>query len=57
MPKRNPIVGSSTKKRLILPNLMVKEDARKAIRSNRNLEIRTKLPNASGDIKMRVFCR
>ena len=56
MSRRNPIVGSSTKKRLIHPNLMVREDARMAIGSNRILEIRTKLPNPSGDIKRRVFC-
>ena len=56
MPRRNPIVGSSMKKRLIHPNLMVREDARKAIRSNKILEIRTELPNPSGDIKRRVFC-
>ena len=56
MPRRNPIVGNSTKKRLIHPNLMVREDARKAIRRNRILEIGTKLPNPSGDFKRRVFC-
>ena len=56
MPRRNPIVGSSTKKRLIHPNLMVGEDARKTIGSNGILEIGTKLPNPSGDIKRRVFC-
>ena len=55
MLRRNPIVGSSTKKRLIHPNLMVREDARMAIGSNRILEIRTKLPNPSGDIKRKVF--
>ena len=33
MSRMNPIVGSSTKKRFIHPNLMVREDARKAIRS------------------------
>ena len=55
MPRRNPIVGNSTKKRLIHPNLMVREDARKAIRRNRILEIGTKLPNPSGDIKRRIF--
>ena len=55
MPRRNLIIGSSVKKRLIHPNLMVREDARKAIGSNRILEIWTKLPNPSGDIKRRVF--
>ena len=45
MPRRNPIVGNSTKKRLIYPNLMVREDARKAIGKSR----------PSGDIKRRVF--
>ena len=44
MSRRNPIVGSSTKKRLIHPNLMVREDARKAIGSKKILETRTKLP-------------
>ena len=38
MPKRNPIVSSCTKKRLIHLNLMVREDARKAIRSNKILK-------------------
>ena len=56
MPRRNPIVGSSMKKRFIHPNLMVREDARNAIGSNRILEIGTKLPNPSRDIKRRVFC-
>ena len=55
MPRRNLIVGSSMKKRLIHPKLTVREDARKAIGSNRILEIGTKLPNSSGDIKRRVF--
>ena len=49
MPRRNPIVGSCTKKRLIHPNLMVGEDARKTIGSDGILEIRTKLPNLSGE--------
>ena len=57
MPRRNPIIGSSTKKRLIHPNLMVGEDARNTIRSDGILEIGTKLPNPSGDIKRRVLCR
>ena len=56
MLRRNPTVGSSTNKRLIHPNLIVKEDARKAIGSNRILEIRTNSPNPSRDIKWRVFC-
>ena len=43
------------KRRPIHPNLMVREDARKAIRSNKILEIRTKFPNPSGDIKRKVF--
>ena len=55
MPRRNPIGGNNTKKRLIHPNLMVRENARKAIGSNIILEIGTKLPNPSGDIKRRVF--
>ena len=55
MPRRNPIVGWSIKKRLIHLNLMVKEDARKAIGSNRILEIKTKLSNPSGDIRRRIF--
>ena len=55
MLRRNPIIGSSMKKRLIHPNLMVKEDARRAIGSKRILEIGTKLPNPSGDIKGRAF--
>ena len=38
MLRMNPIVGSSTKKRLIHPNLMVREDARKAIRSIESLK-------------------
>ena len=54
MPRRNPIVGSSTKKRLIHPNFMVREDARNAIGSNKILEIRIKLSNPSGGIKRRV---
>ena len=55
MPRRNLIVGSSTKRRFIHPDLMIGKDARKAIGSNRILEIETKLPNPSGDIKRRVF--
>ena len=51
----NPIVSSSTKKRLILPNLMVRKDASKAIRSNIILEIGTKLPHPSGHIEGRAF--
>ena len=43
MPGRNPIVGSNAKNKLVHPNLMVKEDARKATKSNRILEIETKL--------------
>jgi len=43
------------KKKLIHCNLMVRQDARKAIGSNRILEIGTKLLNPSGDIKRRVF--
>jgi len=54
MPKRNLIV-SSTKRRLIHPNLMVGEDARKTVGSDGILEIRTRLPNPSGDIKRRIF--
>ena len=56
MPRRNLIVGGSIKKRLIHPNLMVREDARKAIGSNKILEIGTKHPNPSGNIKRKVFC-
>ena len=56
MPRRNLIVSNSTKKKLIHPNLMVKEDARKATKSNRILEIKTKLPNTSGDIEGKAFC-
>jgi len=56
MPRRNLILSSSTKKKLIQPNLMVREDARKAIKSNRILEIKTKLLNPSGDIEGRAFC-
>ena len=56
MPRRNLIVSNSTKKKLIHPNLMVKEDARKATKSNRILEIKTKLPNPSGDIEGEAFC-
>ena len=56
MPKRNPIVGSSMKKRLIHPNLMVWEDTRKAVGGNRIFKIRTKPLDPSGDIKRRVFC-
>ena len=56
MPRRNPIVSSNTKKRLIHPNLMVRKDVRKAIESNKTLEIGTKLPNPSGDIEGRAFC-
>ena len=41
MLRRNPVVGSNMRKRPIHPNLMVREDARKAIRSNRILEIGT----------------
>ena len=55
MPRRNLIVSSSTKKRLILPNLVVRKDASKAIRSNIILEIGTKLPHPSGDIEGRAF--
>ena len=56
MPRKNPIISSNTKNRLIHPNLMVRKDARKAIVSNKTLEIGTKLPNPSGDIKRRVYC-
>ena len=62
MLRRNPIVGSSMKKRLIYPNLMVREDARKAIRSNRILEIETRWRHQEesflplGDLK-KVFSR
>ena len=45
--RRNPIVGSSTKKRFIHPNLMVWEDIRKTIGDNGILEIETKPPNPS----------
>ena len=38
---RNLIVGSNMKKRFIHPNLKVKEDARKAIRSDKILKIET----------------
>ena len=51
MPRRNPIVGSSTKKRLIHPNLMIWEDTRKTIGGDGILEIGTKPPNPSRDIK------
>jgi len=56
MPKRNQIIGSSMKKRFIHPNLMIGKNARKTIESNGILEIETKLPNPSRDIKRRVFC-
>ena len=56
MLRRNPIVGSSMKKRLIHPKLMVREDVRKAIGSKKMLKIGTKLLDPSGDIKRRVFC-
>ena len=56
MLRRNPIVSSSMKKRLIHPNLMVWKDRRNTIGSDGVLEIRTKLPNPSQDIKRRVFC-
>ena len=56
MQRRNPIVGSNTKKRLIHPNLMVWEDTRKTVGSDGILEIRTKTSNPGGDIKRRVFC-
>ena len=56
MLRRNLIVGSSTKKRFIYPNLMIGKDARKTIGSNGILEFRAKLPNPSGDIKRKVFC-
>ena len=56
MLRRNPIVSSSMKKKLIHCNLMVRQDARKAIGSNRILEIGTKLLNPSGDIEGRAFC-
>ena len=54
MPRRNPIVGSSMKKRLIHSNLMIWDDTRKTIGANRILEIRTKPHNPSRDIKWRV---
>ena len=47
MLSRDPIVGSSMKKRLISPYLMVWKDTRKTIRGDRVLEIRTKPPNLS----------
>ena len=55
MPRRNPITSSNTKKKFIHHNLMIGKSARKTIGSNGILEIRTKLPNPSGDIKRRVF--
>ena len=56
MPRRNLIVSNSTKKKLIHPNLMVKEDARKAKGRNRILKIEIKLPIPSGDIEGKAFC-
>ena len=56
MLSREPIVGSSMKKRLIHPYLIVWKDTRKTIRSDGILEIRTKPPNPSQDIEWRVFC-
>ena len=47
MPKRNLIVGSSMKKRLIHPNLMIWEDTRKTIGGDGILEIEIKPPNPS----------
>ena len=47
MLRRNLIVSSSTKKRLIHLDLMVGEDTRKTIRGDGILEIGTKLPNPS----------
>ena len=41
MPRRNPVVESSTKMMLVHLNLMVREDARKDIRCKRILEIET----------------
>jgi len=55
MSMRNPIVGSSTKKRLIHPNLMVWEDTRKTIGDN-GIPQNREPPNTSRDIKWRVFC-
>ena len=40
MPRRNPIVGSNTKKRLIHLDLMIGKDTRKTIGSNGILESR-----------------
>ena len=56
MLSRDPIVGSSTKKRLIHPYLMVWKDTRKTIGSNGVIEFKIKPPNPSQDIKWRVFC-
>ena len=56
MPRRNLIVGSNTKKRLVHSNLMIWDDIRKTIRGDGILEIGTKPPNPSRDIKWRVFC-
>ena len=55
MLKRNLIIDNNTKKRLIHPNLMVWEDTRKTIGDDGILEIKTKPPNLSQDIKWRVF--
>ena len=55
MLKRNLIIDNSTKKRLIHPNIMVWEDTRKTIGDDGILEIKTKPPNPSQDIKWRVF--
>jgi len=55
MPSRDLIVGSSTKKRIILLYLIVWKDTRKTIRDDGILEIRTAPPNPSRDIEWRVF--
>ena len=55
MSRRNPIIGSNTKKRLIHCDLMVWEDTRKTIDGDGILEIGTKPPSPSWDIKWRVF--
>ena len=56
MPSKDPIVSSITKKRLIHPYLKVRKDTRKTIGGDGILEIKTKPPNPSRDIKLRVFC-
>jgi len=51
MPRKDPIIGSSIKKRFIHLDLMVWKNARETTRNDNLFETRTKLPNPSQDFK------